>query len=644
MKTRKIISLLLAAFTVGALLSGCTQGNGASNSSNNSPSEQAVEYTLIDNKTSDYVIVVPETCVGSEMAAAETLQMYLYSATSCKLDIVTENQITQEKPIINFGDTSFYRETQLNIDVNSLNYDGYVIKNIEEDIFISAGTGSAAYQYSSYEMLEKLINFQAFAVDEISFDSSFDVKYQAFDLVDIPAFRYRNMHNNTMKTTGDYTTNRKLLRENQNTYTTIGSSHNIYKYLPPETYNVGHETCSVGDEERCGKGHPEWYVNPELGLKGDVCWSNQELIDELILQVLKEVAKAPRGATHIMVGQNDGSVWCACNDCVQAKEKYGANSAVVVKAVNQVADAVAAWIKENAPDWDLKVTMFAYKNTLMAPVKKDVNGNLSPVDQDVVLRNNVAVRVAPIHSDFSKSFYDSVNSDNADSIKGWGVLAKEILIWNYNTNFRNYFIPFCSFNAVQDNYRFFAENNVSCVMEQGAHNSNQTGFIEYRNYLYTKLMWNPNEDVNALTEAFFDNYYREGSKWMQLYLKEYREWFNVISNKYGSAGGGVYDYFSDFDVFPLQVINRWEGYLNQAKEEISYLKDVDGALYAEIYDRIDKETLFFDWIRLDKYSTSYSSGELYEMRVAFKEKCLHFDIQRSQEGVLLSTYYTTWGI
>ena len=631
MKRKKILSLFLAALAVSSTFSSCNNENNeaSSSSSNESAAVEKTEYTLIEDKTSDYVIVVPEECVGSEMAAAETLQMYLYSATSCKLDIVTESNVTTNQPIINFGNTAFYRETELNVDVNSLNYDGYVIKNIDKDIFVIAGISSAAYQYSSYEMLEKLINFQAFAVDEIVFDSSFDVTYEPFDLVDIPAFRYRNMHNNTMKTTGDYTTNRKLLRENQNTYTTIGSSHNIYKYLPYETY---------------GQEHPEWYVNPELGLKGDVCWSNQELVDELIIQVLKEVAKAPKGATHIMVGQNDGSVWCACNACVQSKEKYGANSAVVVKAVNQVADAVANWIDANAPGWDLKVTMFAYKNTLMAPVKKDANGNLTPVDQDVVLRDNVAVRVAPIHSDFSKSFYDSVNSDNADSIKGWGVLAKEILIWNYNTNFRNYFIPFCSFNAVQDNYRFFAENNVSCVMEQGAHNSNQTGFIEFRNYLYTKLMWNPNEDVNALTEAFFDNYYREGSKWMQLYLKEYREWFNVISNKYGSAGGGVYDYFSDFDVFPMQVINRWEGYLNQAKEEISYLKDVDSALYTEIYDRIDKETLFFDWIRLDKYSTSYSSGELFAMRVAFKDKCQYFDIQRSQEGVLLSTYYTKWGV
>ena len=146
MKTKKIISLFLASLAVCSTFSSCNNENNEASSSNDSSAIEKIEYTLINGKTSDYVIVVPEECVGSEMAAAETLQMYLYSATSCKLDIVTESNVTTNQPIINFGDTAFYRETELNVDVNSLNYDGYVIKNIDKDIFVIAGTSAAAYQ------------------------------------------------------------------------------------------------------------------------------------------------------------------------------------------------------------------------------------------------------------------------------------------------------------------------------------------------------------------------------------------------------------------------------------------------------------------------------------------------------------------
>ena len=92
MKRKKILSLFLAALAVSSTFSSCNNENNeaSSSSSNESAAVEKTEYTLIEDKTSDYVIVVPEECVGSEMAAAETLQMYLYSATSCKLDIVTE--------------------------------------------------------------------------------------------------------------------------------------------------------------------------------------------------------------------------------------------------------------------------------------------------------------------------------------------------------------------------------------------------------------------------------------------------------------------------------------------------------------------------------------------------------------------------
>ncbi|MBO5215188.1 MAG: hypothetical protein J6B79_03280, partial [Clostridia bacterium] len=88
----------------------------------------------------------------------------------------------------------------------------------------------------------------------------------------------------------------------------------------------------------------------------------------------------------------------------------------------------------------------------------------------------------------------------------------------------------------------------------------------------------------------------------------------------------------------------WLGYLDEAYECIEPLKDTDPAKYGVLYKNILKESIFLRYAMLTIYQGTFSSEELYNERVAFKNDCMQVGIARVNEGGLLSAVYSTWGI
>ena len=161
-----------------------------------------------------------------------------------------------------------------------------------------------------------------------------------------------------------------------------------------------------------------------------------------------------------------------------------------------------------------------------------------------------------------------------------------------------------------------------------------------------KLMWDVDADYEQLLDDFFDNYYKDGSTYMRKYFDDFRQWYNIIEEKYIAINCDTFArYEMVADVFPLHMISRWEGYVKQAKKEIEYLRDLNVELYNKLYLRMDIETLFFDWVRLNWYKTNYPDETLREMRLDFKEKCtLHNVTHYTLVNGTMESLYAKWGI
>ena len=89
----------------------------------------------------------------------------------------------------------------------------------------------------------------------------------------------------------------------------------------------------------------------------------------------------------------------------------------------------------------------------------------------------------------------------------WGKICDDIWIWNYNTNFRSYDLPFPNLRSIEPNVRYFLRNNAKGVFMQANGNGLTGEFSDLRNYLISHLIWNPHLDAETLLNEFVNLHY-----------------------------------------------------------------------------------------------------------------------------------------
>jgi len=92
------------------------------------------------------------------------------------------------------------------------------------------------------------------------------------------------------------------------------------------------------------------------------------------------------------------------------------------------------------------------------------------------------------------------------------------MIWDYTTDFEHFLYPFPNENVLQANLRFFRDNGVNSVFEQGGFTGRHADMAELKNWLIAKFLWNVDEDYEALVKRFTDAYYGAGAPFVREYL------------------------------------------------------------------------------------------------------------------------------
>jgi len=147
---------------------------------------------------------------------------------------------------------------------------------------------------------------------------------------------------------------------------------------------------------------------------------------------------------------------------------------------------------------DKQISTLAYQFTRAAPQ------NIKPLD-------NVNIMFCSIECNRSMALIDDPRSaDFVQEMKDWAALTDNIYMWDYVVQFENYLCPFPNFNTFQKNIRFFNENNVDMIFEQGS-NTSWSDMKELKLYLLSKLAWDVNANVDSLTNRFFEVYYQEAA-------------------------------------------------------------------------------------------------------------------------------------
>ncbi|MBO4600292.1 MAG: DUF4838 domain-containing protein [Bacteroidales bacterium] len=252
--------------------------------------------------------------------------------------------------------------------------------------------------------------------------------------------------------------------------------HTFYKLIPPQEYF-----------DR----HPEWFT--ETGGKrvrdGQLCLSNPEVLDTLCANLAKMMADQP-DAQIWSVSNNDNYNVCQCPHCRYMDSLYGGSTGTLIHFINQVA--------RHFPD--KTISTLAYQFTRRAPYP--VNGHIEKPDSNVNIMfcsiecgRQEAIATAPAEASFRKDMED------------WAALTDNIYVWDYVVQFRNMWDPFPNLHVLQPNLKYFHDHGVRLMFEQGTGPNNMTSWMELREYMLAKLLWNVDADPDSLLHDFCVHYY-----------------------------------------------------------------------------------------------------------------------------------------
>lgn len=365
--------------------------------------------------------------------------------------------------------------------VDSLRDDGYIIVGDGHDLVLY-GKGEKGTLYAMYAFLEMmgywLYTPEAMVVPDVS-----QMELPVCRKLSNPAFRYREV--------AYYYPNHSQLYADWHHLHTMADRDSLFgmyvhtfgRLLPPSKYYDA---------------HPEWYsLNKGRRMRdGQLCLSNPEVFEELCLRLSDTMSQRPE-AQIWSVSPNDNYNVCECSECRHLDSLYGGHSGTLMWFVGKVARRFP----------DKTISTLAYQYTRQAPLPTAVCPPELPENLQVMLCPIEVGREQPIASPQEGSF--------RRDMEDWHRLTDNIYLWDYVVQFRNFWDPFPNLHVLRSNLQFFRDNGAQMMFEQGTGPNNVSSWMDIRCYMIAKLLWNPDADIDAIMDDFYQGYYGEAGKYVK---------------------------------------------------------------------------------------------------------------------------------
>lgn len=532
------------------------------------------QITLAQNLKTSYGITLASDAIPAEKTAAEQLKKYLEQVTGATYEIRNELEGPAPDSQIYIGAGPRVKALLPKQDWAALGNDGIVIKTVGKDLILAGGRPRGSL-YAVFQFLEDEVGCKWWTPKENSIPQQRTLTVRPQTLTYVSPFSYREQYANSVREDSEFAT---IMRENGHHqtqseawgghYDILGFVHTFSMLLPLEKYF---------------KDHPEWYSDPANGSlpctptskmpeeqQTDPDYSNPEVVNEVAKNALEWIMKSPKSG-YISISQNDNSAgYCRCPKCAAIIAEEGSPAGPLIKFVNEV----AAKIHEQYPNFLVETLAYNYSEQ---PPK-----NIKPAP-------NVIVRLAPINADFGHPYDSDWNQETRDRLVKWRDVSSQLFIWNYVTNFHGIMFPHPNWDGLAKDLRYFAANKVTGVFQQGDSYTNGVGdFVQLRDWLNGKLMWNPNLDQSKLTNEFLNGYYGAAGPFLRQYLDLTEKSFKAQNIKLPTKN-------SNLSFFTLDVMNQSVRLFDKAKEAVKH-DDV-------LSSRVRRTRLSMELARLYRFNT-----------------------------------------
>ncbi len=648
MKNKKAMK---RAFSVSATIlmacsalctSACAPNNSESDSTTNVPQGSQSKYDLsgtthiydvtdgnndlVKNGQSEYTIVYPAAEAEDENMtnAIAELKSLFYEATNITLPVLSDANCTKTEKILSVGQTqqAMAQESVAAGLEYELGRDGFIIESEGSAVYMLGNT-TVADMYSVYEFLKWQFDFEHYAVNVYTLTKNVrDMKQKDFHVVDIPDILQRQA----------------AVTQSPKTYPGTG---NRLRYNRIEDMFATGEYCHNQDEllAEYRNEHPSWFSTSGYNLcvtaRGDEK-EYEAMIEALTNAYIERLIEDPT-AEALVFCEEDMKAWCSCPACTKDNKLYDSPTtnawANTIRLINRVAKNIKVWNEENSPERDIVIYLFDYFAMTMAPVKLDENkqpildenGNYLPYSEELMMEDNVGVFLCYLKYGNHYEVGSDVDAITTETVKGERAYAcmkrKNTFIWTWSTVFADHFLPINSIETRQDYLQYFVSIGAKGILDQGQHdNPYASHFNMLYQYIYSKLMWNTQLDVEVLKANFFKAYFQETAPVMREMYDAFAGYMLYLRDNKGYAGSTQQaTAYRTTEKYPYGVIQNFMSYIDRAYGLIEDLQYTNKSKYDKLYKRILLESITWRYLDWKLYPTNYSSEQLSIVQEKWRE-------------------------
>ena len=530
--------------------------------------ESTDSVVIIDQRRSDYVIIVGSSADETERFSAGELQNYLEQMTGARLPI----QIDPEPAPIHFisiGQTQLAADAHFSVRLRHRFDDGFVIRNDQGNLMIR-GACSRGTLFAVYALLEKwgcrwfapdFAHYQGNhelvpQCDTIAFEEKVWIERPEFELrgsfIEIfvsdepwrdiqaiiawlakvrknylgmdqhPLFDFREVypgHRSVWFKEGLW---EAVLETNAERDLTLAiGGHGFFTFLPPKVYF---------------EQHPEWYalVDGERIDHGQICVSNKEAGAAYVSRYMDFVRAHPE-IDIFCVMPNDGLKWCQCESC----QALGSVLNQYLHVFNELAAAVEAY----NPDVILQALFYA--ETAIPPDEKtrihttNTMGWYSNFSRDW----SVPINHEPpglVKADFPVKGISPLRVKGFRNYSYWAVLNKWLSeFYNFRImvedEYRKYFFnsyPCIKPHTMAREFPLYREIGVSDIYMDYMEPKDWYSY-EPTHYFHARFAWDPYQDVDDAIADYAEKRYPGAGPEMVGYLTNVENGFNLFGKVRG---------------------------------------------------------------------------------------------------------------
>ena len=585
---------------------------------------EKIEY-LVNNGITEYFVLIPNNASETILKAKDEFTTLFKKATSATLSFVTEAADGQK--YISLGNTSLFENSGYSAEEGELGASGYKLITEGTNIYVCGGTDTATL-YGVYGLLAELFDFDVYYTDSYSINEGvYTLALPELNVIDIPDIEHR--------VSGNYGI----------TSDTTAKDRFRYEYYGDNFILVGGEVSHNSLHYVQGKANEsdDWYnkngksIFSKL-LKTQLCYTargNSEAYNNMVAaaaKTLEDALIANPDKNVVTFSEQDNYDACKCSACQKSNSDGYNETDRVIAFVNVVYGKILNWFNGDGAEYkrDLDMVVYAYLSTADAPLKtRPVSG--------------VKILYAPIGFDFTSDITASINSELYEEAQKWNEMTDEIYFWIYSANFYYYLAPYLNVDGMQSYYRFAKSAGAKWIFDQAQHdNTFATGFGNLKSYLASKLAWDAESDIAALTDKFFNGYFGPASAKMRAFYNEFNAAYKNASGLHITTSCQVQP---KAEYWTKDALIGWVVDCASALDMIEPLKTTDSAAYETYRKHIVGERISVLYLLIELYRGEIDAVTKNAYIETFKSDVLEAGVRYPRESgaQTFDDLYSSWG-